>query len=59
MLYQTENSQVATILNRLWGKIYVIFIELCRKVELSPTLRGNNSFRMYNFRIRVGNVQMT
>ena len=39
MLYQTtENSQVATTLKyfeqAMGGGIYVIFIELCRKVEL-------------------------
>jgi hypothetical protein len=26
--------------------------------ELLPALKGNNSCKMYNFRIKVGNVQM-
>ena len=47
-----------TILNRLQEKTYVIFIELCIKGTILPALKGNNSCKMYNFRIIVGNVQM-
>ena len=36
--------------------IYVIFIELCMTVLLA--LKGNNSCKTYNSRIKFGNVQM-
>ena len=32
--------------------------ELYMKGELLSTLKGNNSYKTYNFRIKVGNVQM-
>jgi len=38
------------------GKIYVIFIELCIKGTPLSALRGNNSCKTYNFRIKVGNL---
>jgi hypothetical protein len=39
--------------------VYAIFIELCMKGgTLLPTLKGNNSCKTYNFRIKVRNVQM-
>ena len=33
------------------GIIYVIFIELCTKCQHLPALKGNNSYKMLNFRI--------
>jgi hypothetical protein len=36
------------------GKMYVIFAELLHET----TLKGNNCCKMYNFRIKVGNLQM-
>ena len=40
------------------GKTYFIFIELGMEWDPLPTLKGNNPWKMYNFRINVGNVQM-
>jgi len=42
------------------GEIYVIFIDflLERNGTLLSTLKGNNSCKTCNFRIKVGNVQM-
>jgi len=43
------------ILNRLWEKIYVIFIELCMKGTLLLALKGNNSCKTHNIGIKIKN----
>jgi hypothetical protein len=40
------------------GNIYVTFNELYMNGDLLPALKGNNSCKTDNSRIKVGNVQM-
>ena len=46
------------ILKRLWGVGYPIFIEVCIKGALLLAFMGNNSYKTYIFRIKVGNMHM-
>ena len=54
ILYQMENPQLVTRL-KFWTN-YTISIEFCMKRTVLPSLKGNNSCKTYNFRIKVGNV---
>jgi hypothetical protein len=58
--YQIENSQVVLLI--FWTdyakKKILYWLYFAWKEVLLPTLKGNNSCEMYNFRIKVGNVQM-
>ena len=59
-LVQTENQHVAKTL-KFWtygGNIRYYHWTLYLKVHFCRVLRGNNSCKTYNFRIRVRNVQM-
>jgi len=38
--------------------IQLYFIEYCMRGDPLSALKGNNSCKMYNFRIKVGNMQM-
>jgi hypothetical protein len=48
---------ICRYLNRLWGKIYVIFIELCMKGNNFASIKGKSLLKMNNFTIKVGNMQ--
>ena len=58
-----ENWHVVTTLKLLidYGGKYMLFSLSCawnKKEDLSPALKGNNSWKTYDCKIKVGNLQM-
>ena len=45
------------LLNYNFEQIILFSLNFAVKATLLPALKGNNSCKMYNFRIRVGNMQ--
>ena len=56
-LQQIENAQVVTTV-KLWVKYIWFSLNFTRKATILSTLKGNDSCKMYIFRIKVGNVQI-